>query len=79
MRRGRGKGNERKEKEDKIVEKVGRMLDCNNTGQGQGMTGKTQNMSQATFSQSITLIQFTSAQYENCSPTNLLLPAAAKF
>ena len=56
MRRGRGKGNERKEKEDKIVEKVGRMPDCNNTGQGQGRAGKTQNMSQATFSQSFALM-----------------------
>ena len=56
MRRGRGKGNERKEKEDKIVEKVGRMLDCNNTGQGLGRAGKTQNMCQVTFSQSITLM-----------------------
>ena len=56
MRRGRGKGNERKEKEDKIVEKVGRMPDSNNTGQGQGRAGKTQNMSQATFSHSLTVM-----------------------
>ena len=54
MRRGRGKGNRMKEKEDKIVEKVGRMPDCNNTGQGLGRAGKTQNMSQATFSQTYT-------------------------
>ena len=56
MRRGRGKGNERKEKEDKIVEKVGRMPDSNNTGQEQGRAGKTQHMSQATFSQSFALM-----------------------
>ena len=54
MRRGRGKGNGRKEKEDKIVEKVDRMLDCNNIGQGLGRTGKTQHVSQETFSQSFT-------------------------
>ena len=78
MRRGRGKGNRMKEKEDKIVEKVGRMLDCNNTGQGQGMTGKTQNMSQATLLKSITLIPYMSAWYESCSTTNLLLPVAVK-
>ena len=52
----RGKGNGRKEKEDKIVEKVGRMPDCNNTGQGLGRAGKTQNMSPAAFSQSFALI-----------------------
>ena len=51
MRRGRGKG-----KEDKILEKVGRMSDYNNTGQGQGRAGKTQNMSQATFSHSLTVM-----------------------
>ena len=56
MRRGRGKGNERKEKEDKIVEKAGRMLDCYNIGQGLGRAGKTQNMSQATFLQYLTVM-----------------------
>ena len=56
IRMERGKENERKEKEDKILEKVGRMLDCNNTGQGLGRAGKTQNRSQATLSQSITLM-----------------------
>ena len=34
------------------MEKVGRMPDCYNTGQGQGWAGKTQHMSQATFLQS---------------------------
>ena len=38
-------------KEDEKVEREDKMADCNNTGQGQGRTGKTQNMSQATFSQ----------------------------
>ena len=52
MRRERGKGNEKKGKEDKIVEKVGRMTGCNNAGRA----GKTQNMCQVTFSQSITLM-----------------------
>ena len=54
MRRGRGKGSGRKEKEDKIVEKEGRILDCYKTGQMLGRAGKTLNMSQATFSQSYT-------------------------
>ena len=56
MRRGMGKGTERKEKEDKIVEKVGRMLDCYNIDHGHGRAGKTQNMSQATFLQSLTIM-----------------------
>ena len=53
---GRGKGNGKKEKEDKIVEKVDKMPGCKNTGQGLGKAGKTLNMSQATFSQTFTLM-----------------------
>ena len=56
MRRGRGKENGRKEKEDKLVEKEGRIPDCNNTGHVLGTAGKTLNMSQATLSQYFTLM-----------------------
>ena len=56
MRRGRGKENKGKEKEDKIEEKEGRMPDCYNIDQELDRTGKTQNMSQATFSQSFALM-----------------------
>ena len=55
MRRGRGEGNERKEKEDKILEKADRRPECNNNGQGLDRAGKTQNMSQTTFVQSLTM------------------------